>query len=140
MLLLACARREATHDLVFRERYLKTRTYLHERRCPRRVVLLTSSAYPMNDETARGWRHEHVTAPRASRECWLEGDQDCYPSRPEPWVSGISLAANLKEEALLEMIRFLTGWKRHRMALRLQQRGERLARSVLTVHKEDARG
>src|SRR5579872_6921875 len=43
MLLLACARREATHDLKFRERYLISRSLLHERHCPRRFVLLTQS-------------------------------------------------------------------------------------------------
>jgi hypothetical protein len=66
MLLLACARREATHDLIFRERYLRLRTHLHERRCPRRVVHWTQSAYPIRLASARRWHHQHITTLPAS--------------------------------------------------------------------------
>jgi hypothetical protein len=54
MLLLACARRGATHDLHLRERYLVKRALLHERRCPRRVVLLTPSSVHENKGQIKG--------------------------------------------------------------------------------------
>jgi hypothetical protein len=62
ILLLACARREATHDLILRERYLRVRTLFHERRCPRRVVLLTSLSVPDRTPNRKAWRHSCVTA------------------------------------------------------------------------------
>jgi hypothetical protein len=102
MLLLACARREATHDLDSRERYLFSRIHLYERRCLRLIVLLTSSSIPAHapnskrltsrpDHNTRGG-HERSALDRAARTVllYVGGEIVTYYIRPRDVTANVS--------------------------------------------------